>query len=92
MNNSVFFEVQNFIQENLAWVEKDEIKKETLLKDLGLDSIQMMVLIVNCEERFKVTFSEDILENNFFDTVGSIVDYIEKLIGGESVVTDLVER
>lgn len=92
MNNSVFCEVQNFIHENLTWVEKEEIKEETLLKDIGLDSIQMMVLIVNCEEKFNVTFSEDILENNFFDTVGSVVDYIEKLIGGESVVTDLVER
>ncbi len=92
MNQMIFSEVENFIKENLTWLEKDEITKDAMLKDLGIDSIQMMVLIVNCEEKFNVTFSEDILENNFFDTVESVVDYIDKLMGGDSNGTDLVEK
>ena len=59
-------------------VEEDAIKLEAhFVNDLGADSLDTVELIMEFEEEFGVEIPDDDAEN--ITTVGSAVDYIEKL-------------
>ena len=59
-------------------VEDDAIKPEAhFVNDLGADSLDTVELIMEFEEEFGVEIPDDDAEN--ITTVGSAVDYIEKL-------------
>ena len=59
-------------------VEEDSIKHEAhFVNDLGADSLDTVELIMEFEEEFGVEIPDDDAEN--ITTVGSAVDYIEKL-------------
>lgn len=55
-----------------------------LQNDLGLDSLQMVTLLVMLEDTFEIVLDE--ADMNPFDllTVSDVVNLIEKYIGGES--------
>lgn len=56
---------------------EDEIQPHTLVKDLGLDSIQLMQLFVYLEESFDFEFAYDsVFENMRGATVDQFVDVI----------------
>ena len=69
------------VKENLA--NKFEIDPETitmdtnLIDDLGADSLDVVELIMSLEESFGITISDD--EAAKLSTVGSIVEYLERL-------------
>ena len=44
-------------------------------EDLDIDSISMMTIVVNCEEKFEVTIPDEEVKN--LKTVGDAVDYID---------------
>ena len=44
-------------------------------EDLDIDSISMMTIVVNCEEKFEVTIPDEEVKN--LKTVQDAVDYIE---------------
>ena len=57
---------------------------DELQKDLGLDSIQMVMLLIMIEETFKITLDES--DMNPFDlvTVSHIVSLVKKYMGGDT--------
>ena len=74
---STFDKIKEVIIDKLC-VEEDSIKPEAhFVNDLGADSLDTVELIMEFEEEFGVEIPDDDAEN--ITTVGSAVDYIEKL-------------
>ena len=74
---STFDKIKEVIIDKLG-VEEDSIKHEAhFVNDLGADSLDTVELIMEFEEEFGVEIPDDDAEN--ITTVGSAVDYIEKL-------------
>ena len=70
------------IQEGVRRVFADELKIEGLteethlVRDLKLDSIQQLTLVVELENRFRVAFGQG--DETGIETVGDVVDLIER--------------
>jgi len=68
-------ELKALIKENKPEVDLDNVTPETkLIEDLNFDSLSMMMLAMDLEDRFGVSFDEDTLD---FKTVKDVLDYIE---------------
>ncbi len=58
-------------------VEKDKVKPETsFVGDLGADSLDMVELLMNLEDSFKLTIPDEDAEG--IKTVGDAVKYIQE--------------
>ncbi len=64
----------------LPFKEKDLDIKKSLIEDCGLDSIQIMELIIALEMEFGMSVSEDGITREVFETLGSLTDFVEKKI------------
>ena len=74
-----FEAVKNMIAEQLK-VDPAEIKPESrLMEDLKADSANIMVLIMDMEDRFGITVEDDQIMK--LKTVGDVVEYIAKVKG-----------
>ena len=74
---STFNKVKEVIIDKLG-VEEDTIKTEAhFVNDLGADSLDTVELIMEFEEEFEIEIPDEDAEN--ITTVGSAVDYIEKI-------------
>ena len=72
----VFEKVVNLIVGQLP-VKAEDIKRESrLFEDLGADSANVMMLIMDLEAEFDITVEDEMLTG--IRTVGDIVDYLEK--------------
>jgi len=72
-------EVRKVISEQLN-VQLDEIKDSSnLVRDLGADSLDAVKIVMEVEEAFEITISDE--EADKFKTVGDIVNYITRRIG-----------
>lgn len=75
----VFDKVKEYILQQLP-VSEDKITLEaTLIEDLGADSANLMMLIMDLEGEYNLTVEDDALTT--IKTVGDIVSYIEAHIG-----------
>ena len=77
-----FFEKVCVILSELSGIETICLEHE-LQSDLGLDSLQMVTLLMMLEENFQITLDES--DMNPFDLVNvwQVVDLVEKYEGGE---------
>lgn len=58
-------------------VKRESITRESrLLEDLGADSANVMILVMDLEQQFDIIVEDDVLGN--IKTVGDIIDYLEK--------------
>lgn len=74
----VYEKVVEYITQQLP-VSADSIKPESrLVEDLGADSANMMMLIMDLEAEFDLTVEDDVLSS--IKTVDDIVKYIEKRV------------
>ena len=65
------------VLEEVAGTPTDNVKPEAAFdKDLDVDSLTMVEVVVACEERFGVRIPDEALES--LRTVGDAVDYIAK--------------
>ena len=72
----VFSKVKEFIMNQLP-VKDEDIKLESrLIEDLGADSANLMMLIMDLEMEYDLTVSDDMLAG--VKTVGDIVKYLEE--------------
>lgn len=72
----VFEKVVNLIVGQLP-VKAEDVKMESrLFEDLGADSANVMMLIMDLEAEFDITVEDEILTG--IRTVGDIVEYLEK--------------
>ena len=78
-----FFEKVCVILSELSGIETICLEHE-LQSDLGLDSLQMVTLLMMLEENFQITLDES--DMNPFDlaNVWQVVDLVEQYAGGEN--------
>lgn len=58
----------------------ENFNEETELSDLGIDSIQLMEMVVGIEEQFGISIEDDDLIGENFETFGSIMTLLEKYL------------
>ena len=77
------FDKVTVILSELSGMETIFLEQE-LQSDLGLDSLQMVTLLMMLEENFQITLDES--DMNPFDLVNvwQVVDLVEKYVGGEN--------
>lgn len=66
--------VKEVLQENLD-IDPEEISEESTFETLGIDSLDMVELICDLEERCGIEFGEP----EGLETVGDLVNYIDSL-------------
>ena len=69
-------------------LESTAINAESRLDDLEVDSFDVIEAVFEIEEKFDITIPYDTNRSGpEFETVGSIVSAVEKLIAGKEAVT-----
>ena len=74
----VFDKVKEYILMQLPISEDKVTMEAALVDDLGADSANLMMLIMDLETEYDLTVEDDVLGS--IKTVGDIVTYIEKHI------------
>ena len=60
---------------NLLEIEEAKVTPETQLEDLGVDSLDMIDMVMDIEDEFGIEVTDEALEK--FDTVRDIVNFVE---------------
>ena len=74
--NAVFAKVKEYILMQLPVDEGKVVEDARMVEDLGADSANLMMLIMDLETEFNMTVEDDAL--GAIRTVGDIVDYIQR--------------
>ena len=74
--NAIFAKVKEYILMQLPVDEGKVTETANMIEDLGADSANLMMLIMDLETEFNMTVEDDALGT--IKTVGDIVDYIAK--------------
>ena len=74
--NAIFDKVKEYILMQLPVDEGKVVDDARMVEDLGADSANLMMLIMDLETEFNMTVEDDALGT--IRTVGDIVDYIQK--------------
>lgn len=70
----IFEKLVNIFERIMPQVNTNEIKMESILtSDLGVDSLNMLILAISVEEEFGIRFEQDAK----LETVKDICDYVE---------------
>ena len=77
--NEVLKKISGIINEKLH-INTGELCEETLLQDIGIDSITLMTMIIYIEQEFqiKINFDENITGENASPTIKNILDLVIK--------------
>ena len=74
--NAIFDKVKEYILMQLPVDGGKVVESARMVEDLGADSANLMMLIMDLETEFNMTVEDDALGT--IRTVGDIVDYIQK--------------
>jgi acyl carrier protein len=74
--NAIFAKVKEYILQQLPVDEGKIVDSARMIEDLGADSANLMMLIMDLETEFNMTVEDEVLGT--IKTVGDIVDYIQK--------------
>ena len=74
--NTILGKVKKYILDQLPVDEGRVVESARMIEDLGADSANLMMLIMDLEEEFGMTVEDEAL--GAIKTVGDIVDYIAK--------------
>ena len=74
--NAIFDKVKEYILMQLPIDAGRVMESARMVEDLGADSANLMMLIMDLETEFNMTVEDDALGT--IKTVGDIVDYIQK--------------
>ena len=73
----MFEKLKNLFVEELQ-IDADEITMDAeLIKDLGINSIELADLVMLCEEKFDIEIDDEDIHK--FVTVGDVVNYLENI-------------
>lgn len=67
--------LKEFIKIVSKFVKDKEVTEETELKNLGIDSLDLVEIIMDVEEQYNITFEDEELKS--FVTVGDVVKAIK---------------
>ncbi len=71
----MFEEFKKLLVDELQIDEEKITMSSELSNDLGINSIELAELVMNCEETFHIDIQEEDIRN--FVTVGDVVQYVE---------------
>lgn len=71
----MFEKLKNLFVEELQIDEADITMDAELIKDLGINSIELADLVMLCEEKFDIEIDDEDIHK--FVTVGDVVNYLE---------------
>ena len=74
--NAIFDKVKEYILMQLPIDGSRVLESARMVEDLGADSANLMMLIMDLETEFNLTVEDEALGS--IKTVGDIVDYIQK--------------
>ena len=74
--NAIFDKVKEYILMQLPVDGDKAVDSARMVEDLGADSANLMMLIMDLETEFNLTVEDEVLGT--IKTVGDIVDYIQK--------------
>ena len=74
--NAIFDKVKEYILMQLPIDSGRVVESARMVEDLGADSANLMMLIMDLETEFNLTVEDEALGS--IKTVGDIVDYIQK--------------
>ena len=74
--NAIFDKVKEYILMQLPIDGGKVVDSARMVEDLGADSANLMMLIMDLETEFNLTVEDEVLGT--IKTVGDIVDYIQK--------------
>ena len=74
--SAIFDKVKEYILMQLTIDDAKVVESARLIDDLGADSANLMMLIMDLEPEFNLTVEDEALGS--IKTVGDIVDYIQK--------------
>ncbi|MBE5773272.1 MAG: acyl carrier protein [Clostridiales bacterium] len=74
--NAIMAKVKEYILQQLPVDEAKIVDSARMIEDLGADSANLMMLIMDLETEFNLTVEDEVLGT--IKTVGDIVDYIQK--------------
>ena len=74
--NAIFGKVKEYILQQLTIGEDKIVDSARMIEDLGADSANLMMLIMDLEAEFDITVEDEMLTG--IRTVGDIVEYLEK--------------
>lgn len=74
--NAIFNKVKEYILMQLPIDGERVVESARMVEDLGADSANLMMLIMDLETEFNLTVEDEVLGT--IKTVGDIVDYISK--------------
>ncbi|MFD0697443.1 phosphopantetheine-binding protein [Paenibacillus sp. GCM10027628] len=78
--NEIIGQLRNLIVENLELaVPKQLSETDRIYEDLNIDSIMVLQLMVYIEETFHVSIPEEDVDPSVFQTLGSLVSFIQEL-------------
>ena len=72
-------EIMKLAMPNLEISDSTVNEAATLAGDLGLSSVGLLYVVIGIEETFRIRFDD--VGFSDFETLGSVVDYIERKIG-----------
>ena len=76
--NAIFDKVKKYILMQLPIDDSRVVESARMVEDLGADSANLMMLIMDLENEFNLTVEDEALGT--IKTVGDIVDYIQKRV------------
>ncbi len=71
-----FEKIRAIICEQLD-LNEDDVAIDSLLEDLGADSLDLVDIVMGIEDEFGMEVPDDAIEK--FSTVGDIVDFVEEV-------------
>ena len=74
--NAIYNKVKEYILMQLPIDSSRIVESARMVEDLGADSANLMMLIMDLENEFNLTVEDEALGS--IKTVGDIVDYIQK--------------
>ena len=74
--NAIYDKVKEYILMQLPIDAGRIVESARMVEDLGADSANLMMLIMDLETEFNLTVEDEVLGS--IKTVGDIVDYIQK--------------
>lgn len=72
----MFEKLKAILVEELSLNADDITMSAELVKDLGINSLELADLVLLCEDEFGIEFSEDDIHK--FITVGDVVEFLEE--------------
>jgi len=73
--------LKEILRQIVEFVDTDDIKLDSELKDYGLDSIAFVQLVVAIENEFVVEFDDEDLDVNKFPLFQNLIDYVNLKLG-----------